>query len=61
MTSAISGLLNRAARAAFENSGVVPLHISMDLAAEGYDLDSLDMDIERRLPAIEAAASAVGD
>jgi hypothetical protein len=51
MTRAIHGLLSRAADAALSNDGVVPADIAMKLAAEGYDLDSLDLDIERILSA----------
>lgn len=49
MTRAVRALLKRAAEAALNNNGVVPSDIAMDLAAEGYDLDSLDMDVERIL------------
>lgn len=51
MTRAIKALLDRATDAALSNDGVVPTDISMQLAAEGYDLDSLDLDVERRLSA----------
>jgi hypothetical protein len=49
MTRAIRGLLGRAAQAALSNDGVVPTDIAMELASEGYDLDNLDMDVERIL------------
>lgn len=44
-TPAIRGLLARAA-AAFEADGIVPIDIEFGLAAEGYDLDRLDLDVQ---------------
>lgn len=49
MTRAIKALLGRAAQAALSNDGVVPTDIALELASEGYDINSLDMDVERIL------------
>lgn len=49
MTRAIKTILGRAAQAALSNDGVVPTDIAMELASEGYDIDNLDMDVERIL------------
>lgn len=46
MTRAIHGLLTRAA-SAFAEDGIVPTDIAMQLGAEGYDLTTLDADVER--------------
>lgn len=49
MTRAIKALLGRATQAALSNDGVVPADIALELASEGYDLDNLDLDVERIL------------
>lgn len=45
MTAAIRGLLARAAEA-HEADGLVPMDIEVALAAEGYDLDRLELDVQ---------------
>ncbi|MFN3573652.1 MAG: hypothetical protein ACK4TR_09005 [Phenylobacterium sp.] len=45
-TPAIRGLLARALQASDENDGLIPTDIEMALAAEGYDLDRLEGDLE---------------
>ncbi|MFN3582804.1 hypothetical protein [Phenylobacterium sp.] len=45
-TPAIRALLARAVEAFEQNNGLVPTDIEMALAAEGYDLDRLEGDIE---------------
>jgi hypothetical protein len=48
MTRAISALLRKCAEAA-SDGGPVPTDLALQLAAEGYDLNRLDRDVEALL------------
>lgn len=48
MTRAISALLTKAARE-FRLDGIVSTDLSLQLGAEGYDLNKLDGDVEQIL------------